>query len=658
VIAWQVAAVAAFAIAAPAAASTLTRPEDPVVMRGAQLGALQGQPPGSIVAFRYSGGWQQVPVQVDERTTIDIRKPFGDGVTQGVLIEAYADAGTYTGADPDPQLDADDEVVVMAEDAGSRVPFSEPPGVLAGTGVQVEVADPLSAGAGYVYLFVRSGSLDPGAGQQYVDYDFHLIAGTYPADYDTVLGPNPEDTFVTTPFYSHHFSDRWVDDQLRITNGAATGVDVLDRHKFMLAPGDCGRSENTFSLGKGSFVTNKVGPVRAIRSYMGANSGGFTQREHVFYERRQDLATFLRVHAINGALDLFDYSPAASGMTYRYEFAPAGVTIDGLPESPAPGQLTWETADGPQGGLSMPYRIETDIVPFPYSSYYLDNQSPGGGAERQCTGDSTAYGISGPWINHGIPNTDPTIGQPFNRLTTMRFLYYEAPGQTNGPARKAQALNPLQIEAIPKPTGYPRPKGASPARFALVPAYRQCGTTNRTHGSSLAFGSCAPPAPESPHLTVGTPDVNGAAATSSGFVSWQARFENPATYPPTSADDADVGLIVSISDVRLASGLADYTGEVDGETTVRMTDRNGGTPTTVQDWVLGMSIPCFATPDPAIGATCALATTLEALVPGAVSEGQRTILDLSQVNVKDGGADGLASTEPNAQFMRQGVFVP
>ena len=44
---------------------TLSRPEDPVVMTGAQLPALQSVAAGDVVAFRWINGWQQMPVQVD-----------------------------------------------------------------------------------------------------------------------------------------------------------------------------------------------------------------------------------------------------------------------------------------------------------------------------------------------------------------------------------------------------------------------------------------------------------------------------------------------------------------------------------------------------------------------------------------------------------------
>ena len=144
---------------------------------------------------------------------------------------------------------------------------------------------------------------------------------------------------------------------------------------------------------------NKVGPVRAIRSYIGANSGPLTQREHIFYEQREDIRTFLRVHAIPGPWDFFDYSSAASGMTYRNNLNTGGVTIDGTPDSPTAGALSWESVDGPQGGLSMVHTLNTDIATLTNTSHYLDDSTPGTGAETQCTGDAQAFGESGPWIN-------------------------------------------------------------------------------------------------------------------------------------------------------------------------------------------------------------------------------------------------------------------
>ena len=78
-------------------------------------------------------------------------------------------------------------------------------------------------------------------------------------------------------------------------------------------------------------------------------------------------------------------------------------------------------------------------------------------------------------------------------------------------------------------TGYARPQGASPLRAALVPAYEPCTSPNREHGPPLAFGSCAQPQQSSQDLTVGTPDANGQAAASVGFLRLATLVGNPAT---------------------------------------------------------------------------------------------------------------------------------
>ena len=41
-----------------------------------------------------------------------------------------------------------------------------------------------------------------------------------------------------------------------------------------------------------------------------------------------------------------------------------------------------------------------------------------------------------------------------------------------------------------------------------------------------------------------------------------------------------------------------------------------------------------------------------------MTELRRSIWQLGQIEVQDGGADGLAATAPNEVFARQGIFVP
>jgi hypothetical protein len=432
--------------ACEAAAGALNRPADPVVLTGADVASLNGIPPGSLVAFRYaSGSWTQVPVQVDERDVINFNDVYNNTSSYGGNFTRldYTDAGTFTGPDSNPTLDADDEIVFMARDAGQRPPgFSEPAGVIAASGAEIQVVDPLG-GTAYVYLFRQDGSLDPAAGQSYVSYQFNLLSGAYKTTYGIASGPNAEESSVATAYYARHFADRWIQDELRILAGGASGVDILDRHKALFAPGVCVRSEDTFSSGEGAFVINKSGPVRAIRSYVGANSGPRTQRQHLFYERREDMTTFLRVHAIPGILDFFDYSPAASGMTYRNAFNASGVLIDGVPDTINTTASDWELVAGAQGSLTMIGSTQTDFAVTNIQTYYLDDSTP---PVTQCTGDAFAYGSSGLWLNQGIPNTDPA-NPPASTLTGTRIMYYDAPGLAVADAqlRRYWTLYPLTV---------------------------------------------------------------------------------------------------------------------------------------------------------------------------------------------------------------------
>jgi hypothetical protein len=206
--------------------------------------------------------------------------------------------------------------------------------------------------------------------------------------------------------------------------------------------------------------------------------------------------------------------------------------------------------------------------------------------------------------------------------------------------------------------GYPRPKGASPLRVSLVPAYPACTAPDRTHGPPLAFGSCSQPQQLSPELTVGTFDANGAAANAVGFARLTAIVGDLTT---TTTDEADMRITVSVTDVR-RSDLTDYPGELLLLLGFRLTDKHGQTgreSQTTQDLEVVAPVPCTPTGSGSIGSTCFVDTTLDAIVPGAVLEGKRAIWRTSALRVDDAGADGDAATRAdNAAFLKQGIFVP
>jgi hypothetical protein len=211
--------------------------------------------------------------------------------------------------------------------------------------------------------------------------------------------------------------------------------------------------------------------------------------------------------------------------------------------------------------------------------------------------------------------------------------------------------------ASPPAAGFPRPKSASPVTTSLVPAYEPCQSPDREHGPPLAYPSCGPPVQSSDHLTVGTPDANGQAAASAGHTALRAVVGDPGT----PADEADVNVSVNLTDVRRKQTLDDYTGELQARITRRVTDRyNGNSQTeaaTVADVPLEIPVQCAATGGSA-GSSCTVSTSLDALLPGSVSEGKRAIWQLDRVRVYDGGADGSADTDDNTLFATQGVFVP
>ena len=215
--------------------------------------------------------------------------------------------------------------------------------------------------------------------------------------------------------------------------------------------------------------------------------------------------------------------------------------------------------------------------------------------------------------------------------------------------------------------GYPRPAGATPTRASLVPAYQECSAPTRVHGPPLAFASCSPPAQRSAHLTVGTPDANGAAATSIGSVRYGAVVGMPGL-----PEDSDVSIAFSLTDVRCrvamvpcaGAALSDYTGEVEVTTGMRVTDRNnapspggGSEAATVADSTLAFVAPCTVTAARRV-LSARSPRPRTRLSPGLVRDGKRMLIAMSQTQVHDGGADGLVASTPNAVFAVQGIFVP
>jgi hypothetical protein len=432
------------------AVNTLARDSEPIVLEGSDIPYIVGWPVWGIAAYSYDeimDEMVQIPIQIDEKVVVDFGTIYNTDPI-GFTLLAYADTTTFTGPDPDTLFDANDELVFMAGDAGPESQISCPITPGCPWSVIIRLEHPLTGDSAFVYIYSLAEPGDQSAGENLVTYTFDLLSGEYKSTYNTETGPNPENSTVSTNAYAVHFSDRWIRDETGVTAGGAPGTDILDRHKNLFAPGNCGRSEDTFSAGEGAFIVNRDGPVRAIRGYVGANSGPTTYRIHKFYEEREDILTALRVHAISGVMDFFDYSPGASGMTYVCETAAGGMTVDGDPDAVPSTPVTdlWEGVTGTQGTLAHHHSLYTDYTFTNMTRYYLDDETP---PVTQCTGDDYAYGSSGLWFDEPIPNTDPYLGD-YYIFEHTRSIGYLSPSQPLDFASGwyDERENPLLVEVI------------------------------------------------------------------------------------------------------------------------------------------------------------------------------------------------------------------
>ncbi|HVF04669.1 MAG TPA: hypothetical protein VNA20_07515 [Frankiaceae bacterium] len=398
-----------------------------------------GVPVDEIAAYRWNGKkLVEVPVQVDQRFPYFLangrsdfstysgtdeeltyawapdahatgeeawKKAFGDCFAryatpeENAALPAHvnpAPAGSldtlgYTGAMQDPvaTLDDDDEIVVMARDAGPAAPAGTPaPKNAIGGGQAVKVADPLAPGTtAYVYLFrTATGSSFTAATSPYVQLtrdanadewiDRHSFAPDDPEKLgtsNTGYGPNlpgtvcrtdprndgritaldgesrastdrfPRDGMtVTTPTYQTTATGRWMVRDFRVTRPGAEydfGPDLVSRWKgraFQQSP-DSTISVVGFEDEQVNWEANSVllgwraGPVRAIRETWGADSGTNVTKTELYYRDADVYNYHVRVHPIppDGLYTSWNYNPGAVS-TYYTLARPAGVPVDGV----------------------------------------------------------------------------------------------------------------------------------------------------------------------------------------------------------------------------------------------------------------------------------------------------------------------------------------
>ena len=278
--------------------------------------------------------------------------------------------------DPVLTLDDDDEIVVMASDAGARAPGGVGP---AGTGTErqeIAIADPRDpTNVRFVYLFLKADGPSFDADNGYIDYERDANAdqwidgnsferndpeklGTSNTSYgpnlpgtvcDDGVTPRPStDRFardgvtVSTDTYKWRATGRWMVRDMQITKKGEVrqyGPDLIDRWKgraFQQSP------DSTISVvgfedeqvnweGNSALIGERMGPVRAIRETWGADSGTNVTKTETFYRDAVQYRYRVRVHPIppDGLYTSWDYNHDVAD-TYYNETRTEGVAVDGV----------------------------------------------------------------------------------------------------------------------------------------------------------------------------------------------------------------------------------------------------------------------------------------------------------------------------------------
>ena len=276
----------------------------------------------------------------------------------------------------------------------------------------------------------------------------------------------------------------------------------------------------------------------------------------------------------------------------------------------------------------------------------------------------------------------PGAGLAGRRCVQLRGV--SAQGRPGAPAalgvpeqhRRGQndVMGIMMAYLAPQNPGYPRPAGASPMRASLVPAYNQCTSPNRVHGPPDFPGNASNPdgpatrprrvrarsrsAPRTPTGRARTRPARCACGD-------QRQPEHRRRRGQRALQGVDHRRALQARREglrgrqrrrgrRLLRPAAGQERPADHRPLQRpLRGRHGP-----GHLVRGHGARARARRAPAWGANCSIDTTADAVLPGVVKEVRRSNWQLGQVQVFDGGADGVVSTNPNTLFAVQGVFVP
>lgn len=436
---------------------TLPRPFTPVVFQAGEL-PFVGEAIDSLVLYRYTPaeGWTRIPFQIDEVNNANGKYEPEDGV-----------------------IDANDELVFMARDAGSPAEgdgnFAPEAGV--DRRWKIEVHDPLSATTAYVYLFKKTGN------EAEVDGYMGYTADAAGAGADTIL---------TSGYVQGHGQTGWIESVQIVQNGSI-GADIVDRQKlrvkgtiripFFNQEYEANEAESL----EFDSVRVQVGPVRIFRRLFLRLIPPFqglppihADLEFQYFpyssivsaknaEIDSAIANLAGIELIRQSIDL---NAQATGMQFYNDSNLVGITVDGVADTPKRGipvspEIAFLAVNGAQGMLLN--IIEVPALGDSQQLYYHDDASGSASTADGTTdtGDNSSYGDFGVQIN----------GSKIRGRVSLDFFMYYLPQQADPVAMaqriRSETTTPLEINAVLEvnnPSHVLLPE-ATPANYLLYDAH-------------------------------------------------------------------------------------------------------------------------------------------------------------------------------------------
>jgi len=356
--------------AGPNAGKSLTRTQDPLILEGAPLAGLTGWPIAATRAFAMKNGTvSAIPFQIDEK------RPDGQ----------YAlPSGPQISAD-DGMIDANDELVFMAMDAGDRIGRDQLPAGFTAA-VELEITDPIDGGKGWVYLASYAQNPPPLSAIDYVTY-------------------NNANVVIDTLWFRMAFHPKArlsIGDLIRKPAGGGGNRDLVDRLKIRFTGSvfgvDLDRNEENFLSETLGWID---GPVRIVRRTVNRvtlwklkSPKAFT--DNVYYINAFEFPTIIELPFRS---DLIVKNPKfristdgmcnVSGRRFYNSNNPNGVSIDGVMDAAEKsldtGPYTWSlvTDPGGQGGWMNRLLYDTRATPVRPNLYYNDNAGVADGPEDE-----------------------------------------------------------------------------------------------------------------------------------------------------------------------------------------------------------------------------------------------------------------------------------